>query len=89
MHDFTRAGQECAVEKALHDVAGPSRDESGCLGLNVFRSTRDLRLFIHAHWSDEAAFEIHARLPHTVRFIDTAELLIDHLLDLTRTTMLV
>jgi len=84
------AGQEHAVEAALHEVAGPSRDEPGCLGLHVFRSTRDPRLFyIHSRWKDEAAFEIHAGLPHTVRFIAKVEPLIDHPLDVTRTTMIV
>jgi quinol monooxygenase YgiN len=90
LHDFTRAGRERAVEEALREVSGPSRDEPGCLGLHVFRSTRDPRLFyIHSHWKDEAAFDIHAGLPHTVRFIEQVEHLIDHTLDVTRAEMIV
>jgi quinol monooxygenase YgiN len=85
-----RAGEEDAVEEALREVAGPSREEPGCLGLQVFRSTRDARLFfIHSRWKDEAAFDLHAGLPHTVRFIERVEPLIDHPLDVNRTAMIV
>ena len=84
-----RASRECAVEEALREVAGPSRDEPGCRGFHVFRSTRDPRLFyIHSRWQDEAAFDIHAELPHTVRFIERVEHLIDHALDVTRADMI-
>lgn len=86
---FTRfhasAGNESAVAEALADVVGPSREEAGCLSIHVFRSIRDRRLFyIHSCWTDEQAFENHAKLPHTVRFIERVEPLIDHPLDVTR-----
>jgi quinol monooxygenase YgiN len=78
-----------AVEEALRDVLAPSRAEPGCLDIHVFRSTRDPRLFyIHSQWADEAAFENHARLPHTLRFIARVEPLIDHALDVTRAEMI-
>src|SRR3989442_13231275 len=52
------------------------------------RSTRDPRLFyIHSRWVDEAAFDHHAGLPHTVRFIERVQALIDHPLDVTRTRL--
>jgi quinol monooxygenase YgiN len=80
-----RPGNEGAVEGALLDVLAPSREEPGCLGIHAFRSMRDARLFyIHSRWKDEAAFEYHAGLPHTVRFLDCVERLIDHPLDVTR-----
>ncbi len=80
-----RLGEERAVEEALRDVLGPSRAEAGCLGIHAFRSTRDPRLFyVHSRWVDEAAFETHAGLPHTVRFIERETPLIDHPLDVTR-----
>jgi quinol monooxygenase YgiN len=82
-----REGREAAVEAALRDVLGPSREEPGCLALQHFRSIRDPRLFyVHSRWTDEAAFEMHARLPHTVRFIEQVQELIDHPLDVTRAT---
>lgn len=84
-----RDGQEGAVESAIGDVARPSREEPGCLGLQVFRSIHDPRLFyIHSRWKDEAAFDTHAGLPHTVRFLERVQPLIDHPLDVNRTEMM-
>jgi quinol monooxygenase YgiN len=80
-----RPGQEDAVAEALRDVLGPSREEEGCQSIQAFRSIRDPGLFyIHSRWTNEAAFDLHAQLPHTVRFIERVEPLIDHPLDVTR-----
>ena len=80
-----RPGHEDAVADALLDVVAPSREEPGCLSIHAFRSVRDAGLFyIHSRWKDEAAFEHHAGLPHTVRFVKRMEPLIDHTLDVTR-----
>ena len=73
------------MQEALLDVVGPTRAEAGCLSIQGFRSTRDPRLFyVHSRWVDEAAFDHHATLPHTVRFIERVQALIDHPLDVTR-----
>ena len=80
-----RPGREDAVAEALREVAAPTREEPGCLEIHAFRSTRDPALFyIHSRWEDEAAFDLHAELPHTVRFVERVEPLIDHALDVTR-----
>jgi quinol monooxygenase YgiN len=80
-----RPGNEGAVADALLDVLAPSREELGCLSIHAFRSMRDSQLFyIHSRWKDEAAFECHAGLPHTLRFVERVAPLIDHLLDVTR-----
>ena len=80
-----RLGKETAVAEALRDVLAPSSQEPGCLGIQAFRSIRDPRLFyIHSRWKDEAAFDSHAGMPHTVRFIERVTPLIDHTLDVTR-----
>jgi len=80
-----RPGHEGAVAETLRDVLAPSREEPGCLSIHAFRSIRDPQLFyIHSRWKDEAAFEDHAGLPHTVRFVERVQLLIDHPLDVTR-----
>ena len=80
-----RPGKERAVADALLDVLAPSREESGCLSIHAFRSIHDPRLFyIHSRWKDEAAFDVHAGLSHTVRFIERVERVIDHPLDTTR-----
>jgi quinol monooxygenase YgiN len=81
-----RPGLESQVTEALLDVIGPTRQEPGCLGVHAFRSLRDPRLFyIHSRWRDELAFEHHAGMPHTVRFLERVEPLIDHALDVART----
>jgi quinol monooxygenase YgiN len=81
--------QENALQEALKEVVVPSREEAGCLSIQAFRSTSDPRLFfIHSRWKDGAAFEYHASLPHTVRFLKRARQLIDHELDTTRTTLI-
>jgi quinol monooxygenase YgiN len=78
-------GNEDALAAALLDVLAPTREEPGCLSIHAFRSTRDPRLFyIHSRWTDEAVFESHAGLPHTLRFVERVEPLIDHPLDVTR-----
>jgi quinol monooxygenase YgiN len=80
-----REGQEEAVAAALREVAAPTQAEPGCVMMGAFRSTRDPRLFhVHSRWHDEAAFERHATMPHTVRFIETVEKFVDQPIEVTR-----
>jgi len=80
-----RAGKEGELEEALRDNLEPTRKEPGCLSIHLFRSIRDPRLFhIHSRIKDEAAFEHHAGLPHTVRMVERVEPLIDHPFEATR-----
>ena len=84
-----REGEEAGIEEALRDVTGPSREEPGCVSFHTFRSTRDRRLFfIYSHWVDETAFQAHAELPHTVRFLKRMDALLDQPRDVTRTEMI-
>ena len=84
-----RLGNDAAVAEALLEVAAPSREEPGCLSLQDFQSLRDPQLFfVHSRWKDEAAFENHGRLPHTLRFLERVEPLFDHPLDVVRTQRL-
>jgi quinol monooxygenase YgiN len=74
-----RPGLEAAVEDALHAVVAASREEVGCVSIHSYRSIRDPQLcYIHSRWKDEAAFETHAGLPHTVQFVDRVKPLLDH-----------
>jgi len=85
-----RDGCEHAVAVAIAEVVIPTRAEPGCRSIAAFRATRDPRLFwIHSRWTDEAAFETHADLPHTVRFLERVQALIDHPLDVCRTAAFV
>ena len=80
-----REGQEETIAAAMRDAASDVRAEPGCLGIDYFRSTRDPRLFyLHSRWRDEAAFEVHADLPHTVRFLERVTPAIDHELQVAR-----
>jgi quinol monooxygenase YgiN len=81
-----REGREAAVMAEILAGVVPSSHEAGCLAIAAYRSIRDPRLFyIHSRWRDEAAFELHATLPHTVRLIERVGPLIDHPLDVART----
>ena len=72
-------GKEAAFRDELLRVNEPSRAEPGCLRIDVFESLREPFVFaIHSEWVDEASFELHATLPHTVRFLAAAETLLTH-----------
>lgn len=71
------AGKEEAFRDELLRVNEPSRAETGCLSIEVFESLREPSVFaVHSEWVDEASFERHANLPHTVRFLAAAEKLL-------------
>jgi quinol monooxygenase YgiN len=81
-----RRGQEAALREAIEAVAGPTKLEPGCLGYEAFRSVNvEGEFYIHSRWRDQAAFELHASLAHTQRFIAVAEGLIDHPLSVSLT----
>ena len=74
-----RPGKAKDFREELLRVVEPSRAEAGCLGIHVFESLREpFEYAIHSEWADEAAFELHARLPHTVRFLEAAKELLTH-----------
>jgi quinol monooxygenase YgiN len=82
---YAKEGQQHLVSSTIQDVLRPTRQESGCLDINAFASTRDPRLFhIHSRWNDEAAFDLHLQLPHTRQFLDTVKTLIDGPMEVTR-----
>lgn len=65
--------------KSCFKVNQPSRAEPGCLSIHVFESLREPRVFaVTSEWVDEAAFDLHAAMPHTVRFLAAAETLLTH-----------
>ena len=65
-------GKEAFRDELLR-VSECTRAEPGCLGIDVFESLREPLIFaIHSEWVDEPAFERHAKLPHTRRFLSAA-----------------
>ncbi|MET0274146.1 MAG: putative quinol monooxygenase [Phenylobacterium sp.] len=80
-----REGEAEAVATAIAEVMPPTRAEAGCLEIEGYRSTQNPRLFhIHSRWTDETAFEVHAGLPHTVRFLDRVRSLVDQPVEVSR-----
>jgi len=80
-----REGEEAALAEVLRRQIRFVRAETGCLMIDAYGSTRDPRLFyIHSRWTDEAAFEVHAKLPNTLDFLERVERLTDRELDVTR-----
>ena len=79
-------GKEAEFREAMLQNLAPTRAEAGCLRIHVFESIRQPPVFaVYSEWVDEAAFETHASLPHTVRFVETIRTLIDHPFEATRT----
>jgi quinol monooxygenase YgiN len=84
-----RGGSEQEAVEALREVLGPTREETGCLNIHLYRSVRDPRLFyVYSDWTDEAAFDHHTSLPHTVRFIERIKTLVDQRIEVTRSEIL-
>lgn len=82
-------GKEEAVISELRDAVTRVRGEPGCLGIEVYRSIRDPRLFwLHSRWVDERAFDVHAERSDTNQFVERVQRLIDHPFDVTRTRLL-
>jgi quinol monooxygenase YgiN len=72
-------GKEDEFRDELLRVIEPTRAEAGCVAIHAFASIREPRLFaIHSEWTDEAAFDRHAELPHTVSFLRAASDLLTH-----------
>jgi quinol monooxygenase YgiN len=72
-------GGEVEFRHELLQVVDPTRTEMGCLAIHIFESPRKPVVFaIHSEWVDEAAFDFHAQLLHTVRFLGAAEKLLGH-----------
>jgi quinol monooxygenase YgiN len=81
-----KEGLQDAVESSIQEVLIPTRQEPGCLSIVAFGAIRDPRLFyVHSRWKDEPAFDHHAQLTHTVRFVQKVQALIDHPLEVIRT----
>lgn len=84
-----REGQKSALRKVIHDEIQQARSDIGCLAIDAYASVRDGHLFfIHSRWVDSSAFDVHAETPHAVHFIQLAEALVDHPLDVNRTKIL-
>lgn len=83
-----REGAENELIQAFREMLPEVRAEEGCVATNVFRATRVAGLFyIHSRWRDEDAFNRHAEMPHTLRFVARAQELLTHDLQVIRTQL--
>jgi quinol monooxygenase YgiN len=86
---YAKESQQQSVATTIQEVLGPTRQEPGCLMIDAYRETRDQRLFcIHSRWKDEAAFDSHLQLPHTIQFLNAIQGLLDRPIDVTRAELL-
>lgn len=84
-----REGAADELIQAFREMLQAVRAEEGCVAINVFRATRVPGLFyIHSRWKDEDAFNRHAEMPHTVRFVARAQELLTHGLRVIRTQLM-
>ena len=78
-------GQEARMAEVLREQTRAVRLEAGCLYIQGCRSKKDpFRFLLFSRWSDEPAFQVHADLPATDRFIATMEQLSDQPVDVHR-----
>ncbi len=63
-----KEGEEENVQAALEQIAGPTREEPGCLMWQPHRDPEDPRVFfIYEQYEDTAAFEAHGASEHFQR----------------------
>jgi quinol monooxygenase YgiN len=78
-------GRESAFEEALGEVVLATREEAGCLEVHGYRGMRNARLYyLHSRWRDVESFEAHAKLPHTEKFLELVEKLLEETRDVKR-----
>jgi len=90
LHVFLRFAPTAGKQQQLHDelllILEPTRAEPGCIRIHLYESTRHpLAFFIHSEWTDDAAFDTHAQLPHMKRFLGLVGEFITHPLQAVRT----
>ena len=84
-----REGCRDGLAAVVREVLAPSRAEAGCLAIAAYGSVQDPDLiFINSRWADEAAFEHHAGLAHTIRFLAAVDSLVDQTPEIARTRAL-
>ena len=66
-----KPGQEALVMEALLALAGPSREEPGCLMYDVCRAKDDpARLYVLEEWESQTDLDEHMQSPHFARFLE-------------------
>jgi len=66
-------GKESVFEAALGDVVTATRQRGVPGGAWVPISAECAAVLLHSRWKDVEAFEAHAKLPHTEKFLERVE----------------
>jgi len=78
-------GRDGDFETALREVVVATRGEAGCVEVHGYRAVRSARLYyLHSRWKDVEVFEAHAKLPHTEKFLERVEKLLEEPRDVRR-----
>ncbi|PYU69617.1 MAG: hypothetical protein DMG52_28415 [Acidobacteria bacterium] len=78
-------GRDGDFETALREVVVATRGEAGCVEVHGYRAVRNARLYyLHSRWKDVEVFEAHAKLPHTEKFLERVEKLLEEPRDVRR-----
>ena len=86
VHFTPLPAKEAEFREELSHIVDPTRAETGCVAIRVFETLHEPpRFAIHSEWTDEIAFDHHAELPHTVRFVERAKELLTHPIEGLRT----
>ena len=68
-----RADTAAMLRQILRDLVGPSRDEAGCVGYDLFQNQDNPVEFVTVEqWSDQAAADAHMSTPHVASAISKA-----------------
>jgi len=82
------SGHEEELAAAMRQVIAHTREEPGCRVIGGYRSCVHPALFyIHSHWADDAAFETHCSLGHTVEFMESTKTLLDRPAQIVKTRL--
>ncbi len=85
-----RTGEERAFEEALREVVVATRGEAGCTEVHGYRGVRKAGVYyLHSRWRNVEAFEAHAELPHTRKFLGQVEGLLEVGREVARTERIV
>jgi quinol monooxygenase YgiN len=62
-------GSVVELREELMQILEPTPAEAGCVGIHLYECLRGGKDFIiHSQWMEQAAFDVHAGLPHMKRF---------------------
>ena len=66
--------KEELVNELLEEAKVVATDEPGCLRFEVIQDAGDSnRIWIYEVFTDEAAFQAHAKAPHVTKFLEAAK----------------